>query len=91
MINITAGIQHLKELTAFYKREGELQSGTMEDDLKNLNEKLRRMYDVVKSDPNYMKHNYKANVSAIQALMKEQQEARNYKPTNLDDDDEDDD
>ena len=45
----------------------------MEDDLKNLNEKLRRMYDVVKSDPNYMKHNYKANVTAIQALMKEQQ------------------
>ena len=48
------------------------------------------MYDVVKSDPNYMKHNYKANVSAIQALMKEQQETRNYKPMSLDEDDEDD-
>ena len=57
----------------------------MEDDLKNLNEKLRRMYDVVKSDPNYMKHNYKANVSAIQALMKEQNEFKNYRAANLDD------
>ena len=36
MINITAGVQHLKELTAFYKREGE-GSGSMEEDLKNLN------------------------------------------------------
>ena len=49
------------------------------------------MYDVVKSDPNYMKHNYKANASVIQALMKQQQETRNYRPTNLDQDDEDDD
>lgn len=49
------------------------------------------MYDVVKSDPNYMKHNYKANASVIQALMKQQQETRNYRPTNLDEEDEDDD
>jgi hypothetical protein len=84
MINITAGVQHLKELTSFYKREGELTSGTMEDDLKNLNEKLRRMYDVVKSDPNYMKHSYKANVSVIQAMMKEQNEYKNYRPNSLD-------
>lgn len=30
------------------------------------------MYDVVKNDPNYMKHNYKASASAIQAMMKQQ-------------------
>ena len=30
MINITAGVQHLKEMTAFYKREGELPGATME-------------------------------------------------------------
>ena len=71
-------------MTAFYKREGELQGGSMEDDLKNLNEKLRRMYDVVKSDPNYLKHNYRANASAIQAMMKEQQEYKSYRPNSVD-------
>lgn len=30
------------------------------------------MYDVVKNDPNYMKHNYRASANAIQALMNEQ-------------------
>ena len=87
MINITAGVQHLKELTAFYKRESE-GSGSMEDDLKNLNEKLRRMYDVVKSDPNYMKHNYKASANAIQAMMKEQHEYKLYRPNSMDEDEE---
>lgn len=88
MINITAGIEHLKELTAFYKRE-EAPSGSMEDDLKGLNEKLRKMYDVVKSDPNYMKHNYKANASAIQALIREQNEYKSYRPSPLDEEDDD--
>ena len=31
MIDITAGIQHLKELTSFYKIENELQGGSAED------------------------------------------------------------
>jgi len=30
MINIKAGIQHLKEMTAFYRREGEVQNGSIE-------------------------------------------------------------
>jgi hypothetical protein len=55
----------------------------LESDLKNLNEKLRRMYDVVKSDSNYMKHSYKATATAIQAMMKEQSEYKNYKASNL--------
>lgn len=88
MINITAGIQHLKEMTAFYKREGEEGSG-LEEDLKMLNDKLRRMYDVVKNDPNYMRQNYKASASAIQTLMKEQQEYRSYRPQHFDEDEED--
>lgn len=75
-------------MTAFYKREGEEGTG-LEDDLKVLNEKLRRMYDVVKSDPNYMSQNYKASASAIQSLMKEQQEYRNYRRTNFEEDEED--
>lgn len=39
MINITAGIQHLKELTHFYKQapEADAQSATLESDLKALN------------------------------------------------------
>lgn len=60
----------------------------MEEDLKNLNEKLRRMYDVVKSDPNYMKHNYKASASAIQAMMKEQHEYKLYRPNSMDEEEE---
>ena len=70
MINIKAGIQHLKELTAFYKG-GEESSGTLEGDLKMLNEKLRRMYDVVKNDPNYMSQNYRANANVIQSRLNE--------------------
>lgn len=47
------------------------------------------MYDVVKSDPNYMRQNYKASASVIQALMKEQQESRNYRLTNFEEDEDD--
>lgn len=28
------------------------------------------IYDVVKTDPNYMKYNFKATANAIQAMMK---------------------
>jgi len=41
------------------------------------------MYDTVKADPNYTKHSYKATASAIQAMMKEQNEYKNYKASNL--------
>lgn len=44
------------------------------------------MYDVVKSDPNYLKHSYRANASAIQAMMKEQNEYKSYRPSNIDED-----
>jgi len=30
------------------------------------------MYDVVKTDPNYMKHSYKASTSAIQSILNDQ-------------------
>jgi len=39
---------------------------------------LRRIYDVVRNDPNYMKHNYKASANAIQAMMNDQADYRNY-------------
>lgn len=77
MINIKAGIQHLKELTQFYRQGGEV-SRSLQEDLKILNEKLRRIYDVVRNDPNYMKHNYKASANAIQAMMNDQADYRNY-------------
>jgi len=41
------------------------------------------MYDTVKIDANYMKHSYKATATAIQAMMKEQSEYKNYKASNL--------
>lgn len=87
MINITAGIQHLKELTIFYKKEPEGDIQSLESDLKNLNEKLRKIYDTVKADPNYTKHSYKATASAIQSMMKEQNEYKNYKASNLEEED----
>jgi hypothetical protein len=34
------------------------------------------MYDVVKNDPNYMKHNYRASANAIQAMISDQHETR---------------
>ena len=41
------------------------------------------MYEVVKSDADYMKHSYKATASAIQAMMKEKSDFKNYRATNL--------
>jgi hypothetical protein len=41
------------------------------------------MYDVVKNDPNYMKHNYRASANAIQALMSEQHENKTIGALNL--------
>lgn len=51
---------------------------SLEDDLKYLNEKLRRMYDVVKNDSSYLKHNYKASTEAIQNLMSNNAEYRAF-------------
>lgn len=47
------------------------------------------IYDVVKTDPNYMKYNFKSSASAVQTMMKDQTSYRNFK-NNIDDDDEDD-
>lgn len=80
MIDVTAGIQHLRELTAFYKIENELQGGSAEEELKNLDNKIRKIYDIIKSDPNYLRYGYKATASAIQAMMKDQSDFRSYKP-----------
>ena len=44
------------------------------------------MYDVVKSDPNYLKHSYRANASVIQAMMNEKNEYKSYRPSNIDED-----
>jgi len=41
------------------------------------------MYDVVKNDPNYMKHNYRASANAIQALMSDQNENKTIDALNL--------
>ena len=73
LISTKAGIEHLKDLTSFYKRDPENENGMqgLEDDLKALNEKLRRMYDIVKNDPNYMNGNYKANAQEIMGLLNE--------------------
>lgn len=73
MINIKAGIEHLKQLTVFYKKEGQNDvNNQAEDDLKILNEKLMRMYDVVKNDPKYMQRNYKPTASNIQGMLNNQ-------------------
>ena len=85
MINIKAGIQHLKELTSFYKKEGENDiNNCLKDDLKILNEKLMRMYDVVKNDPQYMKRNYKASANNIQNIINDHH--ADYVPYNKSDD-----
>lgn len=47
----------------------------MEEELKGLNEKLRRMYDVVKSDPAYSKKGYKASAHMIQDMLDERDQA----------------
>ncbi len=36
------------------------------------------MYEVVKNDPNYMKHSYKASASVIQNLMSENADFKNF-------------
>jgi len=58
----------MKEQTAFYKKEGDV-AVTMEDELKSINEKLRRMYDVVKNDTGYAKHYYKSSAVAIRNII----------------------
>ena len=86
LINVKAGISHLKDQTAFYKKEGEF-SSSLEDDLKNINEKLRRMYDVVKNDPGYAKNYYKSNASAIRNILNDNGKNQEFKNYNDDDGD----
>jgi hypothetical protein len=61
----------------------------VEDDLMNLNTKLRMIYDVVKTDPNYMRYSFKSSANAVQAMMKDQASYNNFKNI-VDEDDEDD-
>ena len=81
----------MKELTSFYKREGENDtSNALEDELKILNEKLMRMYDVVKNDPKYMQRNYKATPNNIQNIMSTNNQGSNeYVPFNKTEEDDD--
>ena len=88
LINIRAGIQHLKDLTLFYKIENPAKGDGLEDELANLNTKVRMVYDVVKTDPNYMKYNYKASANAVQAMMKEQPNYKHFRGS-IEDEDED--
>ena len=88
LINIKAGIQHLKDLTVFYKIDNASKGESVEDDLITLNTKLRMIYDVVKTDPNYMKYNFKSSANAVQAMMKEQTSYKNFK-NSAEEDDED--
>lgn len=78
LINIRAGVQHLRDLTAFYKIDNPSKGDSLEDHLSTLNTKLRMIYDIVKADPNYMKYSYKASANAVQAMMKEQSAYKNY-------------
>ena len=80
-------------MTKFYKKEGDEEghggaNSGMEEDLKSLNEKLRRMYDVVKSDPAYSKKGYKASAHMIQDLMEERDQTANRNNISDDEDDE---
>jgi hypothetical protein len=43
------------------------------------------IYDVVRTDPNYMKNSFKSSVSAIQAIIKEQAGFKNYRKEDQDD------
>jgi septation ring formation regulator EzrA len=87
LINIKAGIQHLKDLSRFYKYVGEeMGCGGLEEDLKELNEKLRRMYDIVKNDAQYMKRSYKASAHMIQDMLENREGKGNkYDPYENDD------
>lgn len=44
------------------------------------------IYDVIKTDPNYMKNNFKSSATAIQAMMKDQASYKNYRKDDDDDD-----
>jgi len=43
-----------------------------------LDNKIRKMYDIVKIDPTYMKDNSKATSIAVKAIMNEQSIYKNY-------------
>lgn len=86
MINITSGIQHLKDLTQDYIIDNELSSDSLEDNLKNLDNKIRKMYDLVKVDPTYMRDNYKETSTAVKAIMNEQSIYKNYEAHTIEDD-----
>jgi len=53
-----------------------------------LDSKIRKIYDIIKSDPNYMRYNFKASASAIQAMMKDQGDLRSYKQSTIEADEE---
>jgi hypothetical protein len=71
MINITAGVKHLKEITHFYKSDSEPQGNELNDDLSNLESKLGKLYCIVKSDPKYMNIGYRTTVNSIQSFIKD--------------------
>jgi len=86
MINITSGVQHLKDLTKYYTIDNQLQGDSLEENLKNLDNKIRKMYDIVKIDPNYMRDNCKVTSTAVKAVMSEQSIYKNYEAHTLEDD-----
>lgn len=86
MINIKAGVTHLREMTAFYKAEGDIENGTLEDSLKKINDKMSRIYTVVKNDPNCMRQNFDASATAIQNIMAKQYKNRHANSFSQDDD-----
>jgi hypothetical protein len=69
MISIIAGVRHLKDISAFYKTDNENQENSPEDDLRILESKLAKIYDIIKSDPNYAKINYRDTINVIQTIM----------------------
>ncbi len=90
MIDITAGVQHIKDLTAFYRIQNELEGDSIEDGLKNFENKIRKIYDIIRSDPNYAKYGYRVSANAIQMMLREQQEYKSYKGTALEAEEDDD-
>ena len=44
------------------------------------------IYDVIKTDPNFMKNNFKSSSSAIQAMMKDQEGYKNFRKQDEEDD-----
>lgn len=51
---------------------------------------MRKIYDIIRSDPNYAKYGYRVSASAIQAMLRDQQEYKSYKGSALDAEDEED-